>query len=221
MFTNCVNKCASEKYGLDTCGNCGKGKNYGCNACNLYYSNTGVCGCLKELIKGGPGCVGGKPWKGSGNPPVWTLHKGGKLLISSTVLNTGVESLKSMPEKDAGWELGVKNMQHKTQALAMNSQSQRDEDQVHIHICSKVIAAESVLAGLSYTTLSPVTGKNWPPVPVYCKLSSTPSTDVVNWQLPAGVKISDVGIGLLTDTKGRWWTCASVGGTASYGVFCG
>jgi hypothetical protein len=229
MFAKCTKTCPNEMYSLNTCGDCGQANNYKCDTCDIYYSNLGVCGCLKELIKSGAGCVGGKPWTGSGNPPVWTLHKGGSLLISSTVLNTGVEELGKLSDKDGGWELGMNNMAHKTQALAMNSQHSRTHNQVHIHICPKHSAAETVLSGLDrgkYKNISPVPrSAAWPPngVDVYCEVKDkpTPSSSVVNWLPSSSADKTRVGIGLLTDTNGHWWTCASVGGSAEHGVFCG
>lgn len=148
---------------------------------------------------------------------MWTLHNGANPLISSTVLSAGVEDLAKMPDKNDGWELG---MNHKSQALAMNSQSSRTANQ--IHICSKNGNAENELSSLAkskYTTLSPVTGKNWPPknVNVYCEAkASTPSSSVVDWLKTHTKEEPHVGIGVLTDTHG---TCASVGGAAEH-IFC-
>lgn len=224
-FSTCATKCSPERYGLNKCGNCGLGQNYKCTSCNVYYSSLGVCGCLKELINKSSACIGGKPWSGSGTPPVWTLHNGANPLISSTVLSAGVEDLAKMPDKNGGWELGMKNINHKSQALAMNSQSSRTENQIHIHICSKNRNAENELSSLDkskYTTLSPVTGKNWPPknVNVYCEAkASTPSSSVVDWLKTHTKEEPHVGIGVLTDTHGDWWTCASVGGAAEH-IFC-
>lgn len=229
-FITCKKMCISEKYGLKTCGDCGQKDNYDCDSCVIYYGELGVCGCLKELINKTDNCIGSKLWNGIGPPPIWTLQKGNNPLILSTVLNTGLENLATMPEKDGGWELGMMHMDHKTQALTMNSQSSRGQNQVHIHICPKLTSAEAVLSGLksdSYNNISPVIGTmNWPPkgVDVFCEAnnSPTPSTSIVEWYKTHlnSTLIAHVGIGLLTDTYGNWWTCASIGGTAQFGVFC-
>jgi hypothetical protein len=145
-----------------------------------------------------------------------------------TVLNAGVEKLYKLPDNDGGWLLGMDHMDHKSQAMAMNSQHTRTENQVHIHICPKVSDAESVLAGLnkaSYTSLKHVPHSgNWSPkdVKMYCEVSKTPSSSVAVWlnNLPKGVDNTQVGIGMLSDSHGDWWSCASVGGVPEHGVFC-
>lgn len=107
----CSPNCNSQQYGLKVCNaDCGKQQNVDCAACDIYYSEKGICNCLQNILNGKTGeCIPGKPWNGQGNPPIWILRLFSADLISSTVLNTGIENMQYMPDKNEGWTKASKH----------------------------------------------------------------------------------------------------------------
>lgn len=211
--TNSCGSCPILQYGLKACNTVCSSVNKVCTACDIYYSQT--CDCLQTQK-----CIFGKPWNGKGKPPIWILRQLQANLISSPVLNMGIEELSKMPDKDDGWVLGLNNMNKKSQGLTMNSKHSRSRNQIHIHICPKNKNAEKTLSALDqslYSSFNSVPGTNW-----YCKNANngfTISSDVVSFLNKGTVSIDSAGIGVLTDSKGRLWNCISTSGAAEY-IFC-
>lgn len=212
--------------GLIACNTVCGSDNRECHGCDIWYG--GVCECLKSypLPNTVAGCYGNTPWQGPGNglPPVWILRNSANL-ISSTVLNTGIENLNQMPVNNEGWLLGLAHINTATQALAMNSVNTRTRNEIHIHLCNKNNAVSSYLG-------TQAASPNFAPFAIpgtttsYCKTTQngmpiTPSSDFVNWvaQNPSA-NINTLGIGVLTDTHNNYiWTCISTSGVAEF-IFC-
>lgn len=215
--TESCHSCPVTQYGLKACDTVCNSQNQPCSACDIYYGRSGICGCLQEK-----NCIFGKTWNGQGNPPIWILRPFSANLISSPVLNTGVEQLSYMPDKNDGWILGLNNMNKKSQALTLNSKHSRSRNQIHIHICSKNSNAEKTLTNLDQSLYSSfnkivVSGVTW-----YCKNANnglTISSDVVSFLGTSAIDTDRAGVGVLTDSKGRLWNCISTSGAAEY-IFC-
>lgn len=224
--TNDCRKCNSQNVGLVICDTVCGSDNRNCHACDIWYS--GVCECLQSSLPS-VGCIGNTVWAGPGHglPPIWILRKFNANLISSSVLNTGIENLAQMPDKDEGWLLGLSNINTAIQALTMNSVETRSRNEIHIHLCSKNIGASVYLATLNpaqYSTFTfvPFLGTSgW-----YCEatakgITPKPSSDFIKWLgTSPSVNINKLGIGLLTDTHNNYlWTCVSTYGVAEE-IFC-
>lgn len=240
---NSCPKCHLQDAGLVDCYAPCTFDNRECEACDIFYG--GLCNCLKIMsgLLPGPTCFGNTAWAGpgSGLPPVWILGSGpsnlGSRLISSTVLNTGIDQLANIPRNNAGWTLGFQHIDTKTQALAINSRARRSRDEIHIHLCSKRTgqgSPEDVLAGqdpTKFATFKPL--NTW-----YCKAtkptitpvkpntdswSTQPSTDYLAWlSTNPPVDMNNLGFALLTDTKNNYlWQCITtlVTDVTEY-VFC-
>lgn len=213
----CTPLCTRQQYGLKVCNTVCDATNYPCQACDIYYSD--VCECEQALIQGKMGqCITRTPWAGVGAPPTWIYRKFNSNLITSPVLNTGVEHLQDMPDKDDGWILGLSQLTPVTEALAMNSKNSRSRNQIHIHLCNKNQNAEGALAGLdNYKTFTRVSNN------LVCEVvTGVPkvSTNVVAYLRTQSADYVDrAGIGLLYDRHGRLWNCISEGGAAEY-IFC-
>lgn len=213
--TSSCHTCPVVQYGLSVCDTVCNSGNKQCSACDIYYGKSGICGCLQEK-----NCVFGKTWNGKGKPPIWILRQFSANLVSSTVLNTGVEQLDKMPDKNYGWILGLQKMQKKTEALAMNSKHSRSRNQIHIHICSKNTNADKVLSYLDksqYSSFAKVPNTGW-----YCKYANngnSVSSDSIDYIKSSSIDINRAGIGVLTDSNGRLWNCISTSGAAEY-IFC-
>jgi hypothetical protein len=225
---NDCRKCNSQNTGLIVCNTvCGL-DNRECHACDIWYG--GVCECLQKypLPDIGSGCFGSISWQGPthGLPPVWILRNSANL-ISSTVLNTGIENINQMPDKNEGWLLGLSHINTATQALTMNSVETRSRNEIHIHLCNKNIAASNRLGTLDpkkysiFTFIQVIGTSGW-----YCEATAKgtqldPSSNFVKWlSTNPQVNINKLGIGLLTDTHNNYiWTCISTYGVAEQ-IFC-
>lgn len=217
-FTSCQN----EKYGLAICNMVCGFDNRNAEACELWY--YGVCNCLQNLAAGQTtNCVPDKPWAGAGIPPVWILRISANL-ISSTVLNTGVENLASMPDKNGGWTLGLNNLTPTMQGLTMNSQNTRTENQIHIHRCPVNANAVNVLSKLTpadYVLFKSVPGTTW-----YCKVevlgaTIAPSSDVLAFlKTTPSIDITNVGIGVIPANNFRWVCISTTKADVAEYTFC-
>jgi hypothetical protein len=215
-----------------------------CKACDIFYG--GVCNCLKIMsgISTGTKCIGNTAWQGPGNglPPVWILGSDSSLgsrLISSTILNTGIDQLANIPDNNAGWTLGLQHIDTSKQALAINSRARRSRDEIHIHLCNKLTGANSPQVRLA--TLNPsnyVTFQaigSWyckatkPTIPVKPNTDSwqtRPSTDYLAWvatTVAAVNSINNQGFALLTDSNNNYlWQCITTLETdVTEYTFCG
>ncbi|KAG2174758.1 hypothetical protein INT43_005816 [Umbelopsis isabellina] len=232
---NSCPKCHLQDAGLIDCYAPCSFDNRECGSCDIFYG--GVCNCLKTmsgLLPGTP-CVGNTAWAGPGKglPPVWILGSGlnlGSHLISSTILNTGIDQLADIPHNNDGWTLGFQHIDTKTQALAINSRARRSRDEIHIHLCSKKTGPGSPQDFLAnqdptqFATFKPLHIQ--PLITWYCKAtkptitpvkpntdswSTRPSTDYLAWlSTNPPVDSNNLGFALLTDTKNNYlWQCVT------------
>jgi len=218
-----------------------------CTACDIWYG--GACNCLKNLagINPGKSCTGSTIWKGPGMglPPVWILGSDdflGSHLITSTILNTGIENIYQMTseESNSGWTFGLTKIDTKSQALALNSKHLRTKNQIHIHLCVKKTnpgSPNDILGSLKPIEYS--TFKNIPAIMSYCKATAVlpgkivtpytdiwnpkPSTDFIEWYAAnPTIDINILSIGLLTDSHNNYlWECITytTTNTAEH-IFC-
>jgi hypothetical protein len=209
-----------------------------CQSCNIYYG--GVCRCLK-LISGittGTACTGNRAWAGPGKglPPVWILGVPGVLgsrLISSTILNSGIEQLAEMPDNNGGWTLGFQHIDTSTQALSINSRATRSRNEIHLHLCTKKLEPQVTLANqdpTKFATFKPLgtwyckaTKPTTPVQPMTDSWLTKPSTDYLAWlATDPPVDRNNLGFALLTDTHNNYlWQCITTRAKdAAEHVFC-
>lgn len=240
--TTVCRRCGEQtgEAGLVSCDQSCGFDNRDCLACNIYYGI--VCNCLKRyagLTQGNP-CFASDVWSGPGTglPPTWVTFLGSEL-ITSTILNTGIENLYQMTadEGNRGWTFGITSIDTNTQALALNSKLLRTRDQIHIHRCNKKTGTgspNSYLATLDpkmYTSFLK-TSMGW-----YCKAikntgSVNPftdvwypkvSTDFIEWYSNnPSININILSIGLLTDSHNNYlWECIAESRTnTAEHIFC-
>jgi hypothetical protein len=214
--------------------------NRDCLACNIYYGS--VCDCLKRYAGLIPGtlCFVSDVWSGPGTglPPTWVTFLNSEL-ITSTILNTGIENLYQMTadEGNKGWTFGLTSIDTNTQALALNSKLLRTRDQIHIHRCNKKTGVGSPSSYLG--TLNPTMYKSFVKTSMgwYCKAIPktapvTPlvdvwhpkaSTDFIEWYaINPSININILSIGLLTDSRNDYlWECIAESRTnTAEHIFC-
>ncbi|KAJ2958148.1 hypothetical protein NQZ79_g6231 [Umbelopsis isabellina] len=234
---NACPACHLQKSGLVNCYAPCDSDNRECSSCNIYYG--GLCKCLQIMAGLLPGstCFGNRPWLGPGMglPPVWILGGSGNLgerLISSTVLNTGIDQLAEMPDNNGGWTLGFQHIDTLTQALSINSRLTRSRNEIHLHLCDKSSGPPAILAQKDpamFATFEPI--GTW-----YCKATkpskavlpntdawlTSPSTDYLAWLATnPPVDRNNLGFALLTDTHNNYlWQCITTTTQVTEGIFC-
>ncbi|KAJ5907360.1 hypothetical protein N7495_000042 [Penicillium taxi] len=203
-------------------------QNLNCSACGLYFGS--VCRCLK----GAPGCSNNGDW--------WLLNSHD--LISTTKRVPGIVQLGS---DNTGWQLGqtllawtgislsTGTATRKTGTLAVNSVKQRDEEQIHIHVCNRPNNQlrdylSTKVRPDQFQSLKPLETSfpEFPTKSVLCQASQTKGDNHVDvagitadhLNKAKGCDESQVGAGLITDTNDYSWVCITTGYQSGGQLFC-
>lgn len=209
-------------------------KNLPCgNGCGLYFG--GVCRCLK----GASDCIRRGDW--------WLLNA--HELISTPRVIPGIVELGT---ENAGWRLGQELLSgnnitvkgsvatRANGALAVNSVHQRDQDQIHIHVCdanssalrtylSTKVRREDFPPSKAPLPLPTDFGHNFPKGSVLCQAAANKKDDAIDVAQVANNYITSankcdkdyVGAGLITDTNDYSWVCLTTDKTSPASVlFC-
>ncbi len=211
-------------------GACSDDKNWQCNSCYLWFNN--LCSCIQKLRYSlHTNCKSSDPVPH--NTPVWVLLED-QTLITTTQPLSGIEELdKAGIYANVGWNLGQRNYNRSTQALAMNSMATRTEEQIHIHVCNvkknpcypsgRTREILSCLDRSEYTKLKPV------PLMLgdsKCRVASNQGEPIDNIAEDIIKEIQKkecskyIGAGIITDSRNYTWACVSDSTTAAEYIFC-
>ncbi|KAH6889376.1 hypothetical protein B0T10DRAFT_460039 [Thelonectria olida] len=210
-----------------TCFGC-KDADLGCKGCNLWFNS--VCNCIKNDDQPNA-CLTSSPIQKKGDP-VWVLVEDPKHhnLITPTKPITGIAELndkRNVALGNLGWNFAQANYKHKTEALAMDSWRTRKQEQVHIHVCNKNTTLEAMLSKEKIPTdgrlfrlqgdpdLSCVVRPNNGLVFDFSSIIDRFSEDEFPFMCNA-----IVGAGIMSDTRGNTWACATTHKAGPVSKFC-
>ncbi|KAG9249816.1 uncharacterized protein F5Z01DRAFT_668153 [Emericellopsis atlantica] len=233
QLTGCTTNCAvcsgafTPTKKVKSCSGGCTDSEHDCQACGIWFHT--LCNCLQHPTGSTPCPNSGSITKGG--PPVWVLLKNsgqGHDLVTTTELLPGIE--KMGPGHDQGWQFAQKESTPKSQAVFLNSVRARDMEQVHIHLCNSNQATAKMLSQekiKSSTQLKQLDGdKNLYCLGVDHAVRITGFAGIIaNFMANLPSTISKpckelVGAGIIQDTTGRTWACASTNSGGPQDKFC-
>ncbi|UNI21855.1 hypothetical protein JDV02_007806 [Purpureocillium takamizusanense] len=224
--TYCASDPIFETKGVKDCKSGCTESQTNCTGCGLYFHT--VCDCIKH-----GGCentaAGGVIMPGPA--PIWIYddHDPKDPLITTTEFLPGILQMRGSHER--GWTYAQEHYKPQSQAVFLNSARARKMEHVHIHVCrsrnaqtAKNLADEHIQSSTSLI-------KTVKEPELYC-LGVNHSVTITNfagalsnWLAKLPVETPPickdlVGAGILQDTHGRTWACASKHRKGPQDMFC-